>query len=202
MKYLVHSLTIFSSILLIETGIISIVTWSFPNHIEFTLIHNLVFFFELFTSNPLAAIDLLFVNNPVFIIQSIDILNDNQIWGIYLMPISIITLFALSVFVTWIKHLSPSPGIWRWLLLASAILSISVFYLKIQTCCTTNPSWALEIMLLSRIYNPVLNAIFWQDMYLLVTPWFKAIQLAMVSGSLLIFYMCISSCQSNKQKNL
>lgn len=200
MKYLAHSLVIFTSILLIETGIISLTTWSLPNQIEFALVHNLKFFFELFSSNPSAAANLLFIYKPVLIIQRIDPLSNSQAWGIYVMPISTITLLTLSLFITWMKHSSSSPRSWNWLFLASIMLSISVFYLRIQACCTVNPVWLLDVILLSRIYNPLLDSIYWQDIYLLITPWFKTIQLLMATVSLLILYLCFTSSQSSRHK--
>jgi len=200
MKYLTHSLVIFASILLIETGIISLATWSLPNQIEFALLHNLKFFFELFSSNPSAAIDLLFIYKPVLIIQRIDPLSNSQAWGIYVMPISTITLLILALFITWMKHSSSSPRLWAWLFLASILLSASVFYLRAQVCCTVNPAWLLDVILLSRIYNPVLNSVYWQDIYLLITPWFKTIQLLMATVSLLILYLCFTSSQSSRHK--
>ena len=202
MKHLTFSLFIFCSILIIQTGIISIFTESLPNQFEFTLINNLEYFFELFNSNPSSAISVLLIHKPIFIIHSIDKLTDNQTWGFYLMPISTIMLLVLAMLITWIKQLSPAPKIWTWLILASVILSVSVFYLRVQTCCTANPSWLLEVILLSLIYNPILNSAFWQDIYLLITPWFTVIQLLMISSALMIFYTCIVSCQKTNQKNI
>jgi len=195
MKYLAHSLVIFTSLLLIETAIISLATWSLPNQIEFALLHNLRFFFELFSSNPSTAVDLLFIYKPVLIIQKIDPLSSSQAWGIYIMPISTITLLTLALFITWMKHSSSSPRSWSWLFLASILLSVSVFYLRIQACCTVNPAWLLDVVLLSRIYNPMLNSVYWQDIYLLITPWLRTIQLFMASISLLILYLCFTSSQ-------
>jgi len=200
MKYLTHSLVIFTSILLIETGIISLATWSLPNQIEFALLHNLTFFFELFSSNPSTAVDFLFIYKPVLIIQRIDPLSNSQAWGIYIMPISTITLLTLCLFITWMKHSSSSPRLWFCLFLASILLSVSVFYLRAQACCTVNPAWLLDVILLSRIYNPVLNFDYWQDIYLLIMPWLKTIQLLMASVSLLILYLCFTSSQNNRHK--
>jgi len=193
MKYLIQSLSLFTGIVFIEAGLLSLITWSLPNQVDFTLGENLSFFFELFSSNPSAALDLILIHKPVIVIQRIDSLSSSQVWGLYFMPITVLTLLLLAVFLTWIKQTSPVPRIWGWICLSAILLSISVFYLRVQSCCTASPSWLLEVMILSRVYSPLLDTIFWQDVYMLILPWLKSIQLLIASSSLLIFYLCVST---------
>jgi len=193
MKYLIQSLSLFTGIVFIEAGLLSLITWSLPNQIDFTLRENLPFFFELFSSNPSTALDLILIHKPVIVIQRIDTLSNSQIWGLYLMPITVLTLLLLAAFLIWIKQTSTVLHIWGWMTLSTILLSFSVFYLRVQSCCTANPSWLLEVMILSRVYSPLLDTIFWQDVYMLILPWLKSIQLLIASSSLLIFYLCVST---------
>jgi len=193
---------LFAGIVLIETALLSLITWNLPNQIDFTLGQNLSFFFELFSSSPSTALDIILVHKPVIVIQRIDTLSNSQVWGLYLMPITILILLLLAVLAIWIKQTSPMPRIRAWVYLSAFLLSISVFYLRVQTCCTANPSWLLEVLILSRIYSPLLDTLFWQDIYILILPWLKTVQLIIASGSLLILYLCFSTQKniSNKQQ--
>lgn len=189
-RYFVASLAVFTGIIFIETGITSLITQSLPNQFQFTVIENFNFYSNLFYINPAAALRLVLIENPVFVIQNFDGQASTQIWGIYFMPISLITLYMLSIFIVFIKKQEPSFNTGVWLCLASIILLFAVFYFRIESCCTSHPSWLLNVWLLSKVYNPLLDSIFWQDIYVLLSPWLPLMQFFMAAVSLLILFIC------------
>ena len=185
----------------VEVIVLSLVTFSFPNQLDFEFINNFELYSQLLFSNPVTALKLLLINKPVFIIQKVNDLGDAQLWGVYIMPITVITWLAVSIFFVQIKSLSPPRNIIGWLVGASLLIILSVFYLRIQECCTESPAWVLDVMILSRVFNPLHNSSFWQDVYLNVSPWFKIMQLFFLSSAVLVFYFSYIMSQSNNKKN-
>jgi len=183
----------------VEIAALSLVTFSLPNQINFEFLYNLEIYSQLFYSNPASTLNLLLINKPVLIIQKVNDLGDAQLWGIYIMPVTVIAWLAASVFFVQLKKISPSMNIIGWMVGASLMLIISVFYLRIQTCCTESPAWLLDVMILSRVFNPLLNSGFWQDVYISVSPWFKLMQLFFAGSAVLIFYFSYTMSKKNKK---
>jgi len=172
----------------VEVAVLSLVTFSLPNQIKFEFIYNLDIYSQLFYSNPVSVIKILLVNKPVLIVQKVNELGGTQLWGVYIMPVTVIAWLAVAVFFVQLQKTSPSWKIFGGLVVACLMLIISVFYLRIQTCCTESPAWILDVFILSRVFNPLLNSVFWQDVYLNVSPWFKLMQLFFLGFAILGFY--------------
>ncbi len=189
-RFLMSSLVIFFGIIFLEAGFISIVIQSLPNQFEFVIIENFKFYRDLLHVNPVAAGRLILIENPVFVIQRIDRLNSSQLWAIYFMPISVLTQYVLSMFIVFIKKQNANPFIWLWIFVASTFLLFAVFYLRIQACCTSKPTWLLDVWLLSQIYNPLLDSTFWQGIYVQLSQWLPLIQFFIAAIALLILFIC------------
>lgn len=198
MKYIIYAGITLMMFMAVEVTVLSLVTFSLPNQISFELINNLEIYSQLFHANPIIAFKVLLINNPVFIIQKVNDLGDTQLWGVYIMPITVITWLAASVFFVQIKKVSPPLNIIWWIAGASVLLIMSVFYLRIQACCTESPAWFLDVMILSRVFNPLVNSGFWQDVYLNVSPWFKTMQLFFLAAAMVLFYFSYTMSRNNK----
>ena len=200
LKFLVTSLIIFASIIFIEVVFVSILAQALPNHVELTFIKNFGFYMDLLHSNHAATLKLILMQNPVFIIQKINTQTSSQVWGLYLMPISIFLQLAVSMFIVVIKKSKPSLQIWSWTLIATSILLFAIFYLRLEVCCTSGPAWLLNAILLYRVYTPSLSTIFWQDIYIQISPWLIFTQFFIATVAISILAMCFNT-SSYSRKN-
>ena len=103
LKTLSSSIFILVFILFLEILFVSIYTLSVPNQLVFTALDNFNFYSNLLSVNPAMAIEIAFIGNPVFIVQRLDQLQGNQIWGVYFMPVNILVLFLLSLYISIVK---------------------------------------------------------------------------------------------------
>jgi hypothetical protein len=201
LKILVNSLIIFASIIFIEVGFVSIFAQGLPNHVEFTFLKNFGFYMDLLHSNYAAALKLILMQNPVFIIQKTNPQTAIQVWGVHLMPITVFLQLAVSVFIAVIKKSKPSLQVWSWTLIATSILLFAVFYLRLEVCCTSGPTWLLNTMLLYRVYTPSLSTIFWQDIYIQISPWLIFIQFFIAAAAILILVICFNTNSYSQKHN-
>ncbi len=188
MKYILYTCVVLLGFTAVEVAVISTVTFSLPNKINFYRLDDLRVFVDLFWVSPVAAIELQLIQKPLIIIQKVNVSDGAQLWGVYIMPISMLVWFVFSVFILQIKKISHSMKVWKWLGIAAALFIASVFYLRIQSCCTETPLWVFDVMILSRVFNPLLNSMFWQEVYLSVSPWFETMQLAILAMGVVILY--------------
>jgi len=212
MKVSVQILTTFFITVFACLFLVVVATQSFPNHISFEMMNNIGLYLDLLYSNPSTAVKL-WLQKPLVIIQKTAVLEGSgitgetplstQIWGLYIMPLSAIVWMAQSAFIILIMKMSPSLNIKIKMLMASMLLTISVFYVRVQACCTESPGWVLDVMILSRVFNPLLNTDYWEGLYSAISPWFNIMQLLLMSVSLIVFYFCFlaSKKQSAKKTN-
>ncbi len=198
MKTLFRVIFLFLSIILIEVLLLSLATSQIPNQINIELFNNLAIYAQLFKSNPLTILNLLLFEKPIIIIQKMDAQGITQIWGFYIMPITFITILVLSIMLSRLIELKSIFINKKLTILASIMLSFSVYYLRLQSCCTASPNWILDVLLLVRVYDPVLDTLFWQELYLIMTNWFKPIQFFMASIALVFFYRCFASTKAEQ----
>ena len=194
-------LLIFFSTILIEVFFVSIFTQSIPNQLKFTFIENIDFYIDLLSSNPSMAFKLILIDNPVFIVQRLDELKSSQIWGVYFMPINIITLLVLSLYISRAKKLEMNSYQWSGIWFASIILIFSMLYLRIQTCCTSGPTWLLEIWIFSQVNDPLGNVAMWQNLYIKLIDIFTLIQFFIASIGATIIYMIFHTELFNKKSS-
>lgn len=195
-KLTIRTIIAFICIILSELGVMMVVTGETPNQLEFTFIEKLNFFINIVSISPGSAANLILIDTPVVIIQKIAPLTNDQIWGMYLMPISLIIQIILSIFIAWISCTTSKISIWLWTGVGSVLLVFSVLYLKLLSCCTTGPTWCFEIWLFSQVNDPMLNTYFWQGVYMYLSPWFTVIQLTTASIALFILALCSNKALS------
>jgi len=199
-KTLISTLLILIFILFIEVFSISLFTLSMPNQLVITVFDNFSFYMSLFNVNPVMAIEQALIKNPILIVQRLDELQMSQVWGLYFMPINIVTLFLLSLYLNSVKKMNINPSGWIWIFIASFILMASMFYLRIQTCCTSDPTWVLDIWLFSQVSSPLVDTALWQKIYIQISDHFTLIQFSLTfSSAAILFRIYISSLQ-NKNK--
>lgn len=187
MKYLIRVSALFIMIILIESSIISAVVGSIPNNIDLVFLQNIEMFTGLFNVNPAVAIKLILINQPLLVIEKIDVSTGLQLWGLYVMPVSLM-LSALCLFLILLPVERLTRHQWYWIVSSSVCLLISIIYLRVQACCTANPAWLVDVILLSRVFNPEFNNIFWQQAYLMTSPWLSPLQSVLASASLMGLY--------------
>jgi len=192
MKFIITVGFSLSLIVGLEVIILTLATGYFPNQFELEIFNNLSMYLGLLKSSPLTILNLLLIQKPFIIIQNTDITEGTQIWGLYIMPITFITLVALSIMVAKLRLIDGYLTKKYWILLASTLLTLSVFYLRLQSCCSASPNWVFDVFLLVRVFDPTLDTMFWQDVYLFMTPWFKSLQFIVATSALLLFYKCFS----------
>jgi len=196
MRFLILTFGIFTAIILLETIIVGLISLSLPNSLTFELIQNIGMYWDLFSTNPSIAFSL-FVQQPLVIIQKIDFHSGTQLWGIYIMPLTVMVLLGLSAFVVFLGKVVLMPNIWPRVLSASILLCAAIFYLRVQVCCSEDPAWLLDVMLLSQVFDPLTNTAHWQEIYLALAPWFSRIQIGMVVVALTVLYISFSSTRSS-----
>lgn len=199
MKYLVQILVVFIALVILCVAAVAVANQGLPNQSTFTYLDNMAMYWNLLFVNPFTAFKLL-LQNPVFIVQKIITVGNNpllssQIWGVYIMPLTAILITALSVFIVYMKSRLVRLNIWMGLMGSSAVLCASVLYVRVQACCTENPSWVFDVMILSRVFNPLLNSDYWQNVYLAMSPWFNIMQITMMSISILLLYLCFRASE-------
>lgn len=188
LKTLSSSIFILVFILFLEILFVSIYTLSVPNQLVFTALDNFNFYSNLLSVNPAMAIEIAFIGNPVFIVQRLDQLQGNQIWGVYFMPVNILVLFLLSLYISIVKKVEMTLLQWIWILLAASILLFSMFYLRIQTCCTSGPTWLLDIWLFSQVSSPLADTALWQEIYIQLSGHFTLIQWGIAAIAVIVLY--------------
>ena len=199
MKKLALVLAVFIALVIFCVAAIAAANQGLPNQFIFVYLDSMALYWNLLFSNPSIVFKLL-AQKPVFIIQEIAIVGNNpalssQIWGVYIMPLTVILMTALSAFIVYMKSRRVCLNIWLGLMGSSAILCASVLYVRVQSCCTENPSWIFDVMILSRVFNPLLNSDYWQNMYLAISPWFNVMQTTMMSISILLLYLCLRASE-------
>ncbi len=197
MNTLRRVILLFLSIITIELLFLSLATSQMPNQINIEIFNNLALYSHLLQSNPLTILNLLLFEKPVVIIQRMDSLGTTQVWGFYIMPITFISLLTLSIMLSRLIELKMILENKHIIIPATVILCISVFYLRLQSCCTADPNWLFDVLLLVRVYDPELDTIFWQEFYMMMTNWFKPMQIFMASTALLLFYKIFFSIKSD-----
>jgi len=193
MKFVSTAIFSFLFIIFLELIFIVMATGHMPNQVDLEIFNNLSMHLNLLKINTLTMLNFLIFQKPVIIIQNVDSLGTTQVWGFYIMPITFITLVALSIIIARIIQIEDYFRLKYWILLATAFLAFSVFYLRLEACCTAEPNWILDVMLLVRVYDPTLDTLFWQETYLFMTSWFKPMQFIMALIALLLFYKCFLS---------
>jgi len=188
MKYLIRVSALFIMIILIESSIISVVVGSIPNNIDLLFLQNIEMFAGLFNVNPAVALKLILINKPLLVIEKIDVSTGLQLWGLYVMPVSALILSALCLFLILLPVKRLTRHQWYWIVSSSVCLLISIIYLRVQACCTANPAWLVDVILLSRVFNPESNNVFWQQAYLMTSPWLSPLQSVLASASLMGLY--------------
>ena len=188
LKTLSSSIFILVFILFLEILFVSIYTLSVPNQLVFTALDNFDFYSNLLSVNPVMAIEIAFIGNPVFIVQRLDQLQVNQIWGVYFMPVNVLVLFLLSLYISIVKKAAMSQLQWVWTFLAASILMFSMFYLRIQTCCTSGPTWLLDIWLFSQVSSPLADTALWQEIYIQLSGHFTLIQWVIAAIAVIVLY--------------
>jgi len=176
---------IFLSIIYLQVCLISIFTHTLPSEIEFSVLNNMTLFTDLFQINPGTALHYFFIDREVILIQKYDQSTSSQVWGLYLMPISIITQLIVSIIITAAMQHSPPRRITLLSVVSCFILLFAVFYLRLQACCTSQPAWLPEILLLSQSYKPLSDTVFWQNLYIEVQPHLAFIQYLLYALSIL-----------------
>ncbi len=200
MKYIFYACVLAVIFVLVEVVAVSVATLSMPNSIEFELLNNFNMFVMLIKANPVSAFELFILSQPILIIQNISETAGTQIWGVYIMPVSIILWLVMSVFFVYLK-ITPVSGNTCWLMLVgSALLMIATFYLRVQACCTEKPSWLVDVIILSRVFNPLQNSTVWQDIYLSVSPWFQIMQLTTLITGAVVLYLAYLLVNRNNIK--
>ena len=160
----------------VEIFLVSLFTLSSPNQFVFTAVDNFNFYMSLMSANPTMAIELALISNPIFIVQRLDDLQTSQVWGLYFMPVNVIVLFLLALSLNIFKNTKINLSQWLWVLFASSVVMFSMFYLRLQTCCTSGPTWLLDLWLFSQVSDPLVKTAMWQDIYIKLVGHFTLIQ--------------------------
>ena len=172
-----------------ESIILSIALQGIPNDIQFTAVDNFGFYIDLFSVNPSAAFKLALIDNPVFIFQQLSEVDNSQIWGLYFMPIQIVSFIALSFLTIRAINLKFNAYRWSQFFIASSLLLFAILYLRVQTCCTSSPRWGFDIWLISQITDPQLNQVFWENIYTQLAEHFTLIQFCIATTGLISLYL-------------
>jgi hypothetical protein len=204
-KTQISALIMLFCFILLEALLVSVYAESLPNKLSITIIENFGFYINLLSVNQEMAARFMLIDNPVFIVQRLDEQKIVQFWGLYIMPVNIVILYSISLFIVGLKNKGLSAYSWGGIWGASFVLMCSIFYMRIQTCCTSDPTWIFEIWLFSQISNPFLDSGFWQEMYIQLSGWFAVIQFSLVFISIgvlfLIYYMNVVSKKNSSEIN-
>lgn len=176
LKNLISTLLILVLMIFVEIFLVSLFTLSSPNQFVFTAVDNFNFYMSLMSANPTMAIELALISNPIFIVQRLDDLQTSQVWGLYFMPVNVIVLFLLALSLNIFKNTKINLSQWLWVLFSSSVVMFSMFYLRLQTCCTSGPTWLLDLWIFSQVSDPLVKTAMWQDIYIKLVGHFTLIQ--------------------------
>lgn len=176
LKTLISTLLVLIAMICVEVLLVSLFTLSMPSQFVFTALDNFSLYMSLMSANPTMAIELALLSNPIFIVQRLDVLQTSQVWGVYFMPVNIIALFLLALLLNLFKKIKINLTQWLWVIFATAVVMFSMFYLRLQTCCTSGPTWLLDLWLFSQVSDPLVDSSMWQDIYINLVGHFTLIQ--------------------------
>ena len=188
-KTTVLSLLIFVAITVIGFLMASALTQSLPNDFKIPIIENFTFYTQLMQINPLITLRQVLIDNPVIISQRLDVDGKQQIWAAYIMPINILINIGLSVLYVKTYKLNFNSCKWAVICLASLLLTLSLFYMKIQACCSSRASWLGELAVLYQINNPFSDTAFWQNIYIELSNGFIILQSILLVSAFVLFYL-------------
>jgi len=178
LKTLISTLLVLILMICVEVLSVSLFTLSMPTQLVFTALDNFSLYISLMSANPAMAIELALISNPLFIVQRLDALQTSQVWGVYFMPVNIIALFLLALSLNVFKNIKINLSQWLWVSFASSVVMFSMFYLRLQTCCTSGPTWLLDLLLFSLVSDPLVNTSMWQEIYIKLVDYFTLIQIS------------------------
>ena len=168
-------------LVIIQVLVLSLIMGGVAAHIQLPVLDKLPLLQTLFTANTSSALQYL-LKTPILIVEQLDIQNQ-QIWAYYLMPISFLMHISLVWLVLYFYRQQALQGrLW----LALCLLLVSVMYMRVAACCTTEPGWVFDIGLLAMVYQPLNDTEFWQDLYLYLKPWLLAMQFVLASVGFLL----------------
>jgi len=174
----VLALAVFAGLTAVEVLLLAIATGYLPNAITAPIVEQFTFLATLWNSNPSAALPLI-AQQPVLLIAHSASAGSVPIWGIYYFPLSFITHLALAVMVAWTWRRSAGHRREPGLLVAGGVaLAFAVSYIRLSSCCTGGPLWALEVWLLALAFDPTRTLIDWSAVIVSLERFFPFIQFA------------------------
>jgi hypothetical protein len=190
---------VFAGLTAAEVLLLVIATGYRPNAITAPIVEQFTFLATLWNSNPSAALPLI-AQQPVLLIAQSASAGSVPIWGIYFFPLSFITHVALAVLVAWAWRRAAGHRRELVLLMAGGVaLAFAVSYIRLSSCCTGGPRWALEVWLLALAFDPTRTLIDWSAVIVSLERFFPYIQFAIgLTGIALL--MAVVWCQRQARK--
>jgi len=185
---------ILAALIALQILLLSVFMGALPTDWRFPLVDKMPLMQTLFANNPIMVLQYSW-KTPVLISEQLDTLNQ-QIWGYYLMPAGLL-MHLLVAYV--LKYFMGQHALRRAFILPLILLLLPVLYLRIAACCSSEPSWVLDVWLLANVYQPLNDTVFWQDLYLALQPWFMAMQFVMIAAGFLFMLECYRRMKSSSK---
>lgn len=150
-----------------------------PNQINFLLWDNIDFLFVYFRSEPLDTLKFVFIDKPLFVIESRQENPSIAIWGLHYYSYTFVAHVVVAVVLAQvIKPSQPIRSAPRYVaVIGSSLLILSSLYLYLSSCCTAGANWILHTWLLAIVFNPLTATEFIIEVYGLVNKWFVWLQI-------------------------
>jgi hypothetical protein len=138
-----------------------------PNNAQLQAISNLDLYQVLWRDNPWETVKLVLLDEPLLVIEQVQRETGLQVWGMFYFPCTVLAYLLVSDFAAshWGDFIRSSAK-QRMLFTAGVVTVLTgATYLWLAACCTSDPGWVLDTMLLAKVYTPNLGAVNWMLLY-------------------------------------
>lgn len=182
---------VFLALLIIANGVFALLLGGLPNNVRLPISSSLDFLQILWQANPRETARLVFLDQPLFIIEQRQQGTGLQVWGIFHYAGTVLVYMMISAFTVLYRGDYRKSSHKQRALFASGLVSvlIGVTYIRHAACCTSEPGWVLETWLLTKVYTPNVGAVDWMLAYERIKPWTAAVQTGVLVSGVLMLYL-------------
>jgi len=160
-----------------------------PNTLSLPVYDQWPLLLTLWGSNPAAALSVT-AQQAIILIEHRASDVAVQVWGIYYFPITLAAYAVIAWFgsILYNRTHASSPHKSAALVCGASLLALSATYIRLASCCTVNPRWSVDLMLLAQALDTTGAWLDWQAVYRLIEPLLPSTQVLMAIGGATLLY--------------
>ncbi len=183
------AITIILSLILGELLLLFAGTGRVPNTLSLPVYDQWPLLLTLWGSNPAAALSVT-AQQAIILIEHRAPDVAVQVWGIYYFPMTLAAYAIIAWFgsIVFDRTLASSPHKSAALVSGAALLALSATYIRLASCCTVNPRWSVDLVLLAQALDTTGASLDWQAVYRIIEPLLPSVQATMaIAGAILLY---------------